>query len=604
MSTRQRVQTSLFLVAVLGVSALCGAALADVVGLEIIGPNEVAENFSASYKAIAFYDDNSTRDVTDSALLVVEPNMAASIDENGVLRTKDIVTHQSATILASYTEGDVTFDADKVVNIFPTCPGTALQFDGVDDYVEVLDDDTLDGMSELTITMWVKPDSLANYRCLIHKGNWGQGFVAHVGVGLYEGIFWGFDAVFGGRAHSAKNLTIGQWQFMTFWFKGDYEWRIYINGLLEGNASSVVSAIPVSPHNIGIGERFDTGHSKYKYFDGLMDDVRIYNRALSDEEIQANMHMRLAGDEPNLVAYWDFDEGGGQIVYDLSGNGNNGYLGGDPCAVEESAPAWVESDAPVGICSLYQIATLATDGAVERKTALLEELLAGLTQEWTAYQAIEEWLESGDYGDLYKGDIVTAKQKIHSATQHEEQSIDALEKSVEKLKDALSALGYEPEPPASNQRILSLSGLEWTEPVPLMEVNSELAKELTPFLSFDGLTLYFTRVRSDTFYYGRIFEATREQPYGPFTSVKEIDGTLNSSPGHVISPWVSPDNLRMYYYTESSARWELKVTERASDNSPWPIGTNISELNMLSKLHQTPRLTADELTIVFSSYNM
>ena len=51
---------------------------------------------------------------------------------------------------------------------------------------------------------------------------------------------------------------------------------------------------------------------------------------------------------------------------------------------------------------------------------------------------------------MYKGDIVTAKQKIYSATQHEEQSVDALEKSIEKLEGALSALGYDPAGQAGN----------------------------------------------------------------------------------------------------------------------------------------------------------
>ena len=271
-----------------------------------------------------------------------------------------------------------------------------------------------------------------------------------------------------------------------------------------------------------------------------------------------------------------------------------GVINGQPCDIYV---AYLIEDP-------YEIAIIRIEDAIAGEVEVVERIDAALQQEWSAYEAIEQWLETGDYGDFYKGDIVTAKQKIHSAIQHEgQQSIGALDKSVEKLKDALSALGREPEPPASNQRILALGGLEWTEPVPLTEVNSELAEEWTPFLSFDGLTLYFTRVRSDTFYYGRIFEATRQEPYGPFTSVKELDGTLNSSPGHVISPWVSPDNLRMYYYTESSG-WVLKVTERASDNSPWPIGTNISELNALGNRHQTPRLTADELTIFFCSYNM
>jgi len=143
---------------------------------------------------------------------------------------------------------------------------------------------------------------------------------------------------------------------------------------------------------------------------------------------------------------------------------------------------------------------------------------------------------------------------------------------------------------------------EWTEPVPVMEVNTEYA-EWTPFLSFDGLSLYFARGHGPAFYDFRIFEATRPVPYGPFTSVGEISGTLNSSPGNVMSPWVSPDNLRMYYFTESNLVYDLKVTERTSDNDPWPVGINIPGLDTLGGRPQAPSLTADELIIVFSSYN-
>ena len=70
---------------------------------------------------------------------------------------------------------------------------------------------------------------------------------------------------------------------------------------------------------------------------------------------------------------------------------------------------------------------------------------------------------------MNKGDIVTAKQKIHSATQHEEQSIDALEKSIEKLEDALSALGYNPAGQATNPNpangatsVDTFADLNWT----------------------------------------------------------------------------------------------------------------------------------------------
>lgn len=79
--------------------------------------------------------------------------------------------------------------------------------------------------------------------------------------------------------------------------------------------------------------------------------------------------------------------------------------------------------------------------AIDEKVEALEKIDAALAKEWAAYEALEELLESGDYGDLKKGDIVTAKQKIHSAIQHQELSKKALERSIEKLKDALTLLG-------------------------------------------------------------------------------------------------------------------------------------------------------------------
>jgi hypothetical protein len=141
----------------------------------------------------------------------------------------------------------------------------------------------------------------------------------------------------------------------------------------------------------------------------------------------------------------------------------------------------------------------------------------------------------------------------------------------------------------------------WTTPVPLTEVNIQPGEDWTPFLSFDGLTRYTSRVRTAVFYDGRMYEATREQPFGPFTSVREIT-ELNQASTHVLAPWVSADNLRMYYHTEESTGWYIRVSERALVGDPWAHGTDISELNAFAKYNQTPKLTEDELTIFFDSY--
>ena len=145
----------------------------------------------------------------------------------------------------------------------------------------------------------------------------------------------------------------------------------------------------------------------------------------------------------------------------------------------------------------------------------------------------------------------------------------------------------------------------WSDPVPVLEINTEF-EEWAPFLSYDGLTLYFGRVRTSDSYYGKIFEAIRDEPTGFFTTIREAPGELNAlANAHVLCPWVSCDNLRMYYNTqESGVGWRLKFSQRASIEDPWPQGTDITELNNMGKYLTAPKLTGDELVIFFQASDM
>jgi hypothetical protein len=135
---------------------------------------------------------------------------------------------------------------------------------------------------------------------------------------------------------------------------------------------------------------------------------------------------------------------------------------------------------------------------------------------------------------------------------------------------------------------------QWTTPVPVTSGINSPYDEWTPYLSYDGKSLYFSRLYTDTYYEARIFEAKRSQPSGAFTSVQEVFSTDN----HVITPWVSPDNLRMYYHEESGV-WQIKVSQRASVNDPWSEGTVVPGLPSTSVGFSS--LSADELTIVFNN---
>jgi hypothetical protein len=76
------------------------------------------------------------------------------------------------------------------------------------------------------------------------------------------------------------------------------------------------------------------------HFDGLLDEVRIWNVARTADEIKNNMSVRLTGSESWLVAYWRFDEGTGLVAHDSSTRGNDATL--------ELGPVWVPSGVLLG----------------------------------------------------------------------------------------------------------------------------------------------------------------------------------------------------------------------------------------------------------------
>jgi len=141
----------------------------------------------------------------------------------------------------------------------------------------------------------------------------------------------------------------------------------------------------------------------------------------------------------------------------------------------------------------------------------------------------------------------------------------------------------------------------WTVPVPVTVANDPAAEDWSPFITTDGLTLYFARVRSSSSYYGKICAAIRNDIEEPFSSARVLDCPLNRSSGHQLCPWVSCDNLRMYYHNETGGVFRLMLSERESLEQSWPAGKSVEEVNVLGRKIQAPSLTQDELTIIFDA---
>ena len=213
--------------------------------------------------------------------------------------------------------------------------GCALEFDGVSNYVRVPDGPIWDFQS-FTVEAWIN-----NYHLI---GNTQERIINHQ---QNANISWGLE-LFGDNYASdpgENNLTfhIGNGStwincvvnsvpiLLNTWYHvaGVYDYvsntmYVYINGILVQTCLG-----PAGGRYIGINAAVDIGKSSQSndfFFYGQIDEVRVWNRVLTETEIREMMCKKLTGTEPGLVGYWDFNDCGGTTALDRSGNGNDGTL--------------------------------------------------------------------------------------------------------------------------------------------------------------------------------------------------------------------------------------------------------------------------------------
>jgi hypothetical protein len=95
---------------------------------------------------------------------------------------------------------------------------------------------------------------------------------------------------------------------------------LYINGTLEATDVFPWTGVYYGDEDVLIGAgNFSSGYERR--FDGVIDEMRLWDHARSVGDITAKMNCRLNGDETGLLAYWGFETGG---LTDDSGNGHDG----------------------------------------------------------------------------------------------------------------------------------------------------------------------------------------------------------------------------------------------------------------------------------------
>jgi len=215
-----------------------------------------------------------------------------------------------------------------------------LSLDGYGDYVEIPHHESISPDEQVTVEIWVKPAALTLLQGLVFKKNDGPEpgitFFEEYALFLSEGrARWMLGKSFSTNTSALSlPLSVEQWIHLAGTYDGA-ELRLYVNGLLQATIPWVFG-IENSANPLTLGRAYGgvDGYTE-NYFTGKLDEVRIWNIARTQEEIQTTMDTTLTGQEEGLVGYWNFDDG---VANDLSPNSNDGTLYGDARIVEENLP--------------------------------------------------------------------------------------------------------------------------------------------------------------------------------------------------------------------------------------------------------------------------
>lgn len=218
----------------------------------------------------------------------------------------------------------------------------ALEYDGINDYVELSNESAFDFESAITLEAWVKFNTVSGMQGIISKNFGNNAHPYQIRIVDNEILFGFYSNTIGWQPvqTSSANLQIGEWTHIACTYNMQTV-KIYVNGEQKASVSKTF-AIPLNNQAVEIGRTKDVG---YEYFSGTIDEVRIWDIALNAGEIMENMCTNYDGviDE-NLIGYYKFNECGGTVLSDVQ-NGNNGVL------IEMEGDEWIESDA----CPVYNI---------------------------------------------------------------------------------------------------------------------------------------------------------------------------------------------------------------------------------------------------------
>src|SRR3989344_1741599 len=318
----------------LRVNATTTDALAQNYGTVTLGNSGGDDMFVMGGWKIA-NNANETSTFQTTAVSNVEPPITIALNArdpstSGLVGYRKLdekpINHLSTTTDSSGTgnngtanTSDGTMDKSVVGQI-----NTAMNFDGVDDYVDVESPASLDNLPAMTISGWMKPRTMgeSSQGRIMEKrglgGNAGWEFSLN-GTNAIEVVV---DHETTDLVHRTSNsvFSFNVWTHVALTWDGSTSAsnaRIYINGVettYQTSQNAVDARIDENANNVVIGNR---SASKIVTFDGLLDEIRVYNRVLTASEVATLYNPASC---PNCVITVGATSGSGQGSFKLAKN--------------------------------------------------------------------------------------------------------------------------------------------------------------------------------------------------------------------------------------------------------------------------------------------
>jgi hypothetical protein len=249
----------------------------------------------------------------------------------------------------------------------------ALSFNGLSQYVNLGNPSELNISGDITLEAWIKPGSTGGLQDIVVHGYQLSPFYAEdylrINNGYYEVGSWDGSDAFAEAPIPAGD--VGQWVNLAGVYNGQ-QWLLYRDGILvaasgptsQGAVSLATgtSAQGYGPSDWAIGAAGDGGE---RFFQGQVADAGIWSVARAAAGVISDMARDIPANQAGLVAYYQFGQASGGTVVDVTGNGNNGTLGGPN---PSQAPTLVPGIAPGSVLTFtppdsgtYTLSLTATD---------------------------------------------------------------------------------------------------------------------------------------------------------------------------------------------------------------------------------------------------